>query len=252
MLVFVVNPKSGSASQTSASQSAAAQSASGPKLPHYAPAGAKNSDKIKVKAVAKFTGTAEIDYGVASSYDKEESSSGEFVKEVEITRKNGYKLYLTADSKSEGAELSCSISVDGVEVSRYSAKGASSSVKCDIPLEHKIPEIYSTKSMQSDSAYEEEEVTIEARVTNNGTAQITYGPDEARNKMNYKGDWSTTVKQERRASYEVSVSTSYGGDATEVTCTILVNGQEVSERSATNKYSTSVTCAIPYTSRHRR
>ena len=252
VLVFALNGKEASTQEAGASQSAAAQSASGPKLPRYAPAGAKDNDKVKVKAVAKYSGEAYISYGTSESFgasnSTEESSSGEFSKEAEITRQDGYTLYVGTHSREKSAEVSCSISVNDVEVSRYSAQGPGSNVYCHIPLEHMNPETYEPDYMRKDDAHEEE-VTIEAKVTSNGTVDIGYGPLEGENHVEHKGEWSTTVKQKRRESYEVEVNT-YVGDATEVSCTILVNGEEVAKNSASGKDS-SVSCSIPFEKRYK-
>ena len=240
---------SASASSSSSSSSAAPQ-ASGDKLPRYAPDGAKNDDKVKVKATAKVTGKAKIRYGTSGSTSSEEITSSEFVKESEITRKDGYEVDVNADYNDESAEISCVLSVNDQVVSRYSAKGPSSSVQCSMSLEQKMPELYNRDYMRKGSDYEGEEVTVEAKVTSNGNVRISYGPNYATSRIKNKGDWSTSVKQERREDYNLYVSSDYTDGASELSCTILVDGKEVAKNTATGKNS-NVTCSIPYDARHK-
>ena len=240
---------SASASSSSSSSSAAPQ-ASGDKLPRYAPDGAKNDDKVKVKATAKVTGKAKIRYGTSGSTSSEEITSSEFVKESEITRKDGYEVDVNADYNDESAEISCVLSVNDQVVSRYSAKGSSSSVQCSMSLEQKMPELYNRDYMRKGSDYEGEEVTVEAKVTSNGNVRISYGPNYATSRIKNKGDWSTSVKQERREDYNLYVSSDYTDGASELSCTILVDGKEVAKNTATGKNS-NVTCSIPYDARHK-
>ncbi|MDO5750031.1 MAG: hypothetical protein Q4P78_02365 [Rothia sp. (in: high G+C Gram-positive bacteria)] len=243
LLVFILVLVLGGVLQPASSQAQADSTETAASQPSTS-AAPKSTDRVKIIATVKVNGEAKVSYGNPSATTREDIKQN-WTHETEIQRKDGFSLIVDAGYTTATAaqEMSCSLTIDGVEYMSYTATGGTmSSVRCVLPMTFKYPE--TTK--KSDLERAEKKSKVSAAVHVNGKATALYGDYTAKNVMTIEHDWNNVQEVEGRhlSSYNIYISSPSEGGASEISCVVSVDGVEKVKQSATGAGS-QVSCHLP-------
>ena len=204
----------------------------------------KSTDRLKIIATVKVNGEAKVSYGNSAATTREDIAQN-WTHETEIQRKDGFSVVVDAGYTTATAaqEMSCTLTIDGVEYMSYTATGGTmSSVRCTLPREFRNPEL--TKAADREQA--EKKTKISAVVHVNGKASVTYGTYPSKNIKSIEADWTNEQEVEGRYlnDYNIYVSSPSEGGASEISCTVSIDGVEKAKQSATGAGSY-VSCRLP-------
>ena len=140
----------------------------------------------------------------------------------------------------------CSALVIGAAASSSSSKASASASVTAVAVPSKMatnaeqqPTAVQQAPTQTTKTAPATHYQVELRATVNGKANVMYGNLGSTSTETITEDWSSTLQVPRREYYSFSVYNSFGfsGDeATEVSCTILVNGEVVDHKEAKGDY----------------
>ena len=99
-------------------------------------------------------------------------------------------------------------------------------------------------TISSASAEADKVHTVEFRFKSNGPAYVVYGPSGSTSTENFNGEWSKTVEVKGRDYYSATGYNQLFDGATEISCTVLVDGVEHESHDASGDH-VSVTCSKP-------
>ena len=204
----------------------------------------KSTDRIKIVATVKVNGEAKVSYGNSAATTREDIAQN-WTHETEIQRKDGFSVVVDAGYTTATAaqEMSCTLTIDGVEYMSYTATGGTmSSVRCTLPRDFRNPEL--TKAADREQA--EKKTKISAVVHVNGKASVTYGTYPSKSIKSIETDWTNEQEVEGRYlnDYSIYVSSPSEGGASEISCTVNIDGVEKAKQSATGAGSY-VSCRLP-------